>query len=149
MSKQVSFMGIKSSWSVQQTEHFNSSAQHFQEESDYPSRKDFAVPKSHHPICFSGSVLKKNSRRTWELSKHFFICSESFLSCLLFITPLANRLVTPVGAMRSFKLNVWMMTLSKLSFSECWGILCQLLSQQLQPGSGLNIYVLSHGGHAC
>ena len=63
MSKQVSFMGIKSSWSVQQTEHFNSSAQHFQEESDYPSRKDFAVPKSHYPVCFSCSVLKKKFKK--------------------------------------------------------------------------------------
>ena len=51
------------------------------------------------------------------------------------LTPLANRLVTPVGAMRSFKLNVWMMTLSKRSFSECWGVMCQLLGQQQEPGS--------------
>ena len=29
------------------------------------------------------------------------------------LTPLANRLVTPVGAMRSSMLNVWMMTLKE------------------------------------
>merc|ERR1712074_10625 len=65
------------------------------------------------------------------------------------LTPLANRLVTPVGAMRSFKLNVWMMTLSKRSFSECWGMMCQLLGQQQEPGSGHFIYIPSHGGRDC
>ena len=29
------------------------------------------------------------------------------------LTPLVNRLVTPVGAMRSSMLNVWMMTLKE------------------------------------
>ena len=65
------------------------------------------------------------------------------------LTLLANRLVTPVGAMRSFKLNVWMMPLSKRSFSECWGVMCQLLGQQQEPGSGHFIYIPSHGGREC
>ena len=47
------------------------------------------------------------------------------------------------------KLNVWMMPLSKRSFSECWGVMCQLLGQQQEPGSGHFIYIPSHGGREC
>ena len=36
---------------------------------------------------------------------------SNFVSIVL--TPLVNRLVTPVGAMRSSILNVWMMTLKQ------------------------------------
>ena len=82
----------------------------------------------------------------WSLTKSYFLYLTDYsVRC----TGIKTEWKSPVGAMRSFKLNVWMMPLSKRSFSECWGVMCQLLGQQQEPGSGHFIYIPSHGGREC
>ena len=54
------------------------------------------------------------------------------------LTPLVNRLVTPVGAMRSSMLNVWMMTLKE---ARLVGVLRGDVSAiRLASGAGLRAH---------
>ena len=64
----------------------------------------------------------------WNLTSGIVFCSFEFL--------LRWQIAWPCQSvpMRSYKPNVWMMTLNQHSLSECWGVLCQLLGQQQEPG---------------
>ena len=73
-----------------------------------------------------------------DVLKLCFKCSYSAGKCL----------VMPDGAMRSSILNVWMMILYRQGFSECRGVVCQLLSQQLQSGGGHITFILGRGSRA-
>ena len=64
------------------------------------------------------------------------------------LTPLVNRLVTPVGAMRSSILNVWMMTLKQ---ARLVGVLTGDVSAvRSASGAGLRVTLLlvSHASRA-